>query len=189
MKKKKIFVAKTAEQVKMIFDPYRLRIIKTLFESKKEMTVKQLADAIGEAPNKVHYHVKKLFDYGALELVRTENINGIIAKYYINAYGGYIIDSEGDSQEVHNLKENALMMTLDNEVNKFKKDMVAYMNLVAEHGKEAQRGLEIGYSKLYMTREEKEELFKKIHTLMKEYFKEDESKEVYTTIHTLARIK
>ena len=77
---KKVFVAKTVEEVKMIFEPYRLRIIQTIFHNKSEMTVKEIATEMEEAPNKVHYHVKKLFNYGAIKLVRTENINGIIAK-------------------------------------------------------------------------------------------------------------
>jgi outer membrane protein assembly factor BamD (BamD/ComL family) len=74
-------------------------------------------------------------------------------------------------------------------VDKFKKDMVSYMNLISEKGKEAQRGLEISYDKYYMTKEEKEIVIKEIHEVLQKYTKEDTTKEVYSMIHTLARIK
>lgn len=188
-KDKKIFIANTAKEIKMIYDPYRLRILKTFHDCDTELTVKQMAVKLDEAPNKVHYHVKKLYDFGVLELVRTENINGIIAKYYKSAYNGYIIGTEGKSKEVLNAKEDALMNNLDDAVNHFKTDMISYINLVAEQGQEAKRGLQIGYIKLYMTKEEKEEYVKETKKLFEKYLKEDESKEVYTTIQTLARIK
>lgn len=187
--KKHIFIANTIEEVKTIFDPYRLKILKTLHGENTEKTVKQIAVELGEAPNKVHYHVKKLVDFGALELIKTENINGIIAKYYSTAYEGFIIGNEGNSEETISVKGNVLSAALDEVVSKFKVDMFTYMNLVAEQGKEAQRGLEINYEKLYMTKEEKEQYNKEIKKLISKYMKEDKDKEVYTTIQTLTRIK
>jgi hypothetical protein len=186
---KRIFIAKTAQEVKMIFDPYRLRILHTIFHNKAEMTVKQIATEMEEPANKVHYHVKKLSDYKALKLVRTENINGIIAKYYMTAYDGYILDPEGGNKEVYDLTKKSLFSNLDMAVDKFKKDMVSYMNLISEKGKEAQRGLEISYDKYYMTKEEKEKVIKEIHEVLQKYTKEDTTKEEYSMIHTLARIK
>ena len=188
-KDEKIFIANTAEEVKMIFEPYRLKILKVIHKSEKEMTVKQIATQLEQAPNKVHYHVKKLHDFGVLDLVRTENINGIIAKFYKTTYNGYMIGSEGKSQEVLSAKEEAIMNALDDSVKSFKEDMVTYINMVAEKGKEAQRGLIIGYEKLYMTKEEKEDFIEELDKLYKKYHKEDQSKEIYTAIRTMARIK
>ena len=141
VKDKHVFIANTIEEVKTIFDPYRLKILKTLHGDNTEKTVKQMAVELGEAPNKVHYHVKKLLDFGALELIRTENINGIIAKYYSTAYDGFIIGNEGNSEEVINVKGHVLSDALDEVVTKFKVDMHSYMNLVAEQGEEAQGNL------------------------------------------------
>lgn len=188
-KDEKIFIANTAEEVKMIFEPYRLKILKVIHKSETEMTVKQIATVLDQAPNKVHYHVKKLHDFGVLDLVRTENINGIIAKFYKTTYNGYMIGSEGNSQEVLNAKEQAIMNALDDSVKSFKEDMITYINMVAEKGKEAQRGLIIGYEKLYMTKEEKEDFIEELDKLFKKYSKEDLSKETYTAIRTMARIK
>ena len=189
MEQEKIFVANTIQEVKMVFDPYRLKIISTIFENKEEMTVKQIATKLGEAPNKIHYHVKKLFDFGVLKLVRTESINGIIAKYYTNSYAGYTIGSDDNSNEVMNVKKTAVMNAFDEAVNDFKKDIVSYMNLVAEKGKEHQRGLEIRYGKLYLSKDDLEQMRKDIEEIIKKYEEVDENKEVYTSIRTLARIK
>lgn len=189
MDKNKVFIANSIDEMKMIFDPYRLQIIKALHGENTEKTVKQIAVELGQAPNKVHYHVKKLLDFGALKLIRTETINGIVAKYYSTAYEGYIIGNEGNSEEVLHVKESVLNQELDSMVAKFKVDMVSYMNLVAEQGKEAQRGLDMGYIKLYMTKEERYELHKEIKNLISKYTDKVEDKEIYTMIQTLARIK
>jgi len=173
----------------MIFDPYRLKILSTIFDSKEEMTVKQVATVIGEAPNKVHYHVKKLYDFGALKLVRTESINGIIAKFYTNTYAGYRIGSDDNSTEVMNVKKTAVINAFDDAVNDFKNDIVTYINLVAEKGKEYQKGLEIHYGNLYLNKDDLEDLREDMDNLLKKYEVEDPDKEVYTTLRTLARIK
>lgn len=188
-KKENIFIANSLNEVKMIYDPYRLKILRVLHKKGKEMTVKQTAEVLKEAPNKVHYHMKKLFDFGVLNLVRTENINGIIAKYYNTKYDGYIIGNEGKSDDVKHAKEMALMNALDDASIKFKKDMSSYIDLVAEQGEKAQRGLQINYITLYMTKDEKEEFSKAMWELIDKYSKEDKEKEIYTTIQTLARIK
>ncbi|MGL5244429.1 MAG: ArsR/SmtB family transcription factor, partial [Sarcina sp.] len=72
----------TLEQIKAYSDPYRLKIITFLRNNREAATVKEIADFFGEVPAKVHYHIKKLEKAGILELVRTKEIKGIIAKYY-----------------------------------------------------------------------------------------------------------
>jgi DNA-binding MarR family transcriptional regulator len=71
----------TMEEIKVFSDPYRMRILNS-FQRLGEATVKEIADELGETPAKVHYHVKKMEKVGFLQLVRTKEINGIIAKYY-----------------------------------------------------------------------------------------------------------
>lgn len=70
------------EQIKAYADPYRMKIISEFYELKKPATVKQIADKMDEVPAKIYYHVKKLEKAGILKLSHTEEINGIIAKYY-----------------------------------------------------------------------------------------------------------
>lgn len=46
------------------------------------MTVKEIADELGEVPAKVYYHVKKLEAIQVLYVEHTRLVNGIVAKYY-----------------------------------------------------------------------------------------------------------
>ncbi|MBA2287282.1 MAG: helix-turn-helix domain-containing protein [Ktedonobacteraceae bacterium] len=70
----------TIEQVRAMADELRVRIIKQLVL--QAMTVTQLADVFGEAPNKLHYHVRELERVGLLKKVETRERGGILEKYY-----------------------------------------------------------------------------------------------------------
>jgi len=68
------------EQLRAIADLLRLRIIDLL--KTQPMTVTQLGEALGEAPARVHYHVRELEKVGLLRLVETREKGGILEKYY-----------------------------------------------------------------------------------------------------------
>lgn len=72
----------TLEEVKAFSDPYRLQIIGCYKNIGKPATVKQIADTLKEVPANIYYHVKKLEKFGILKLSYTEEIKGIVAKYY-----------------------------------------------------------------------------------------------------------
>lgn len=78
---KKLILEK-AEDLKVFLDPFRSRIMDVVKDAEQPMTVKEIADSLGEVPAKVHYHVKKLESIGVLSVKRTKVINGIVAKYY-----------------------------------------------------------------------------------------------------------
>ena len=68
------------EQLRAIADALRMRIVDVLQE--RPMTVTQLGDVMGEAPAKIHYHVRELEKVGLLKLVETREKGGILEKYY-----------------------------------------------------------------------------------------------------------
>ena len=70
----------TIEQLRAVADLLRLRIIDLL--QKQPMTVTQLGEMMGEAPAKMHYHVRELEKVGLLKLVETREKGGILEKYY-----------------------------------------------------------------------------------------------------------
>lgn len=72
----------TLEEIRIYSDPYRIQIMTEFQKIGRPATVKEIADALGEVPAKVHYHVKKLESIGLVSLVDTKLINGITAKYY-----------------------------------------------------------------------------------------------------------
>lgn len=70
----------TIEQVRAVADELRVRIFRQL--AFQAMTVTQLAELFGEAPNKLHYHVRELERVGLLKKVETREKGAILEKYY-----------------------------------------------------------------------------------------------------------
>ncbi len=113
-----IKIIKTEEEFKIFADPYRMKIMSTFGSNKNPMTVKMVADEMGEVPANVHYHVKKLLKIGLIELDHIEVINGINAKYYKKIVDDIILEiSKDQPQEMMNMQmdlaTNALLNTVD----------------------------------------------------------------------------
>ena len=70
----------TVEQLRAIADELRMRIVDQL--AHQAMTVTQLAEWLGEAPNKLHYHVRELERVGLVKKVETREKGAILEKYY-----------------------------------------------------------------------------------------------------------
>ena len=68
------------EQVRILSDPTRLRILTMLFE--RENTISGLARALGLTPATVHHHVKTLAEAGLIERTRQEIHGNLVEKYY-----------------------------------------------------------------------------------------------------------
>src|SRR5579872_3196257 len=75
-----VYGLETIEQLRAIADALRIRIIELL--SRQPMTVTQLGERLGIAPNKVHYHVRELERVGLVRLVETREKGSILEKYY-----------------------------------------------------------------------------------------------------------
>lgn len=80
MEKEKVL--STIEEIKVISDPFRLKIIFLFDQDHNPLTVKQMAVKLEEVPSKVHYHVKELERIGVLEIVETREKAGVMEKYY-----------------------------------------------------------------------------------------------------------
>lgn len=82
-------VLTTIEEIRIFSDPYRMKIMNQFQKASRPVTIKEIADKLGEVPAKVYYHARKLESIGLLEIAETKIINGITAKYY-TAYEGTI---------------------------------------------------------------------------------------------------
>jgi len=69
------------EQVKVLADPLRVRILETLGPG--EFTTKQVAEQLGEKPTRLYHHVEALERVGLIRLHRTQQVRGTVEKYYI----------------------------------------------------------------------------------------------------------
>jgi DNA-binding transcriptional ArsR family regulator len=68
------------EQMKVLADPRRIRILELLGE---ERTTKQVAEILGEPPTRLYHHVAALERVGLIRLVRTRQSRGAMEKYYV----------------------------------------------------------------------------------------------------------
>ncbi|MGH2569591.1 MAG: ArsR/SmtB family transcription factor [bacterium] len=78
------------EQVKVLADPLRLRILEAFCE---ERTTKQVADLIGEKPTKLYHHVDLLHRLGLIRPTRTKKNRGTLEKYYLAVAKTFRADS------------------------------------------------------------------------------------------------
>jgi DNA-binding transcriptional ArsR family regulator len=79
------------EQVKVLADPLRLRILEELCTA--ERTTKQVAQRLGEKPTKLYHHVEALERVGLIRLARTSQNRGTIEKYYLAVARQFRADS------------------------------------------------------------------------------------------------
>ena len=89
---KEVHILDTLEEVNIVSDPIRLKIIMTLGATPK--TAQDLSDALGVSRSKIHYHLKILEQNGIVEVVDTELINGITQKYFLPVAKAFIPNSE-----------------------------------------------------------------------------------------------
>ncbi len=77
-----LYELETLEQLRAIADELRTRIVEAL--THRAMTVTQLGEMLGQAPAKIHYHVRELERerVGLVRLVATREKSGILEKYY-----------------------------------------------------------------------------------------------------------
>ena len=186
---KKELIITTDEEVKMIFDPLRKKIILVYLKEKKSFTAKQVATKINVAPAKVNYHIKKLVDYGALVLDKTESINGIIAKYYKSAYETIMFKGGELSNEVYLSQSSLLEEIYDRVSTEFREDLRTHLNMVANSEGSVQRQIASQRHIMYMTKEEQEEFIDKVEAMIRMYTTVDETKEVFSLLHAMARIE
>lgn len=103
----------TEERLKAFTHPYRMKLIHVLREMNRAATATEVARSLGDGPGKVHYHMRLLEQAGIVVLVRTETVNGIIARYYEPAAARYRVQgaSLGSEGDTHLRDEVARMIT------------------------------------------------------------------------------
>jgi DNA-binding transcriptional ArsR family regulator len=88
--RREAYTLEDLDQVKVLADPLRLRILEAFGE---ERTTKQVADLLGEPPTKLYHHVEALERVGLVELARTRQNRGTVEKYYLAVARSFRADS------------------------------------------------------------------------------------------------
>jgi DNA-binding transcriptional ArsR family regulator len=74
-----VMVVENTDQAGALLNPLRLELLKLAGEPR---TCGELAEALGETPQKIYYHVKVLERAGAVEKVEERRVRGIPEGYY-----------------------------------------------------------------------------------------------------------
>jgi len=186
----KTIYIKTDEEVRIAFDPYRMRIIEVYFIRKIPMTSKQVADILSEHHSKVNYHVKKLLSYNFLELAYTKNIHGFTANYYKLKYDNILIDKEVRQKSfINNYRDNSRHVNHRIYSAWFQDDMFTADDLQSDKSKYDGRDVRSFYQKVYMTEEERNEYVRVIEKFLEEFKNPDENKNEYGVLNEFAITK
>ncbi len=180
---------KTVEEFKIFADPFRMKIIDIYNEHNKPMTVKMVADILGEVPAKVHYHVKKLLSINILIFDHIEIINGINAKYYILKDQAFRLDVENNSSpEMKSFTIDTAVSVLFKRMDAFKQDILAR----AENAKQSPiQNIDdgfISYRKVHLTEDDAKTLRKMIVDYLNEHDQEGENTQKYSFLGAFMRL-
>jgi hypothetical protein len=175
-------VLKTDEEFKIFADPYRMRIIDVFKEAKEPLTVKAVADVLGEVPAKVHYHVMKLLSIDILILDHVEVIHGINAKYYklVNKSFKFELDKHNDL--IKDFQLSNIKQIVFNKLDSFKQDFIEKREYGKTHPEIFDNPGMISTSKVYLSVEEYKEFISMINTFIKEHDTKDDNKAKYSLL-------
>jgi DNA-binding transcriptional ArsR family regulator len=81
-----------AETLKAISAPTRIRILYALMTPGRVMSVKELAEELGEPQTRLYRHVKVLESAGMIEVAATRIVSGIVEQRYRYAHGDLLLD-------------------------------------------------------------------------------------------------
>ncbi|GIN72992.1 transcriptional regulator [Bacillus sp. J14TS2] len=89
---KQMKVLETFDQLKALGDPFRAEIMMRLLE--KPYTGQQLSELFNVSRATIHYHLKNLEKNELIYIVKTEEKNGIVQKFYQSVARGFTPSTE-----------------------------------------------------------------------------------------------
>ncbi|MEC9485366.1 MAG: helix-turn-helix domain-containing protein [Candidatus Izemoplasma sp.] len=184
----KLRIIKTDEELKIFTDPYRMKIIETFRESDSPMTVKQVADSLGEVPAKVHYHVKKLLKIELIELDHIEIINGINAKYYRMPYNEFRVELPSGTQLNKRRQLNYISKMISEILEEFKDDVYARQDHLINNETNTEDEGTLHQNSLYLNEKELVKFTKEYTELVEKYRENQEKKEGLNHYNTIMGI-
>ncbi|SET70682.1 regulatory protein, arsR family [Salinibacillus kushneri] len=106
-------IIKEYEQLKTLGDPFRSKLIMRLIE--KPYTGQQLSEIFNLSRARVHYHLRELEKHGFIQVIRKEEKNGIIQKFYQSVAKGFVLSDEllPHAKEISNATRQIMFETLD----------------------------------------------------------------------------
>ncbi|MDO4535615.1 MAG: helix-turn-helix domain-containing protein [Clostridium perfringens] len=166
----------TIDEIKTYSDPYRLKIITFLKNNREEATVKQIADFFEEVPSKVHYHIKKLERVGIVKLVRTEEIKGIVAKYYSLTAENFKIETQNIRSTTKEIYNSQISMVINDYYEKSKEKAI---KSIEKSDEDDFNSISLNFDELYLTKEEFLVLNNELKNIISKYKEKKGASEKY----------
>lgn len=167
----RVLKLKSIKDIRTMTDPYRMKIIRTFHFFDRPVTVKDLATELDEPHGKVYYHVKKMIDFGAVKLVKTEKINGIVAKYYELTFDSLDVSNcEDDDEDTQRSSYKKLVNQFFNEYRDMFKTTI---DKIEKNDDVRNRSVLVG-TELHFSAESFEEFNEELDKLIKKYIDKKE---------------
>lgn len=184
-------VLHTDKEVRIAFDPYRMRILEVFFiHKKKPMTAKMVADILDELPSKVNYHIQQLVKIDVLELDHTELIFGITAKYYILPYDAVVLDKDHVSKNLFNRTvKDTVETNFHISLARFEQDLEKGRKLRDDNVDKDQYFAGTQYFSLYIKEEEYEDVQKRMFDVLRPYTTKEEGCNTYKTLMSIVKVE
>lgn len=183
MNNKNVRLIQTNEEFKIFANQYRMKIIDVYTEYNKPMTVKMVADILGEVPAKIHYHVQKLLKIEILVLDHIEIINGINAKYYVLKDQFFRISIQDDtSPKMKSFQVDATVNVFAKYLSSFKFDIIQRAENAKLAGNFQKDDGFILYRKVYLTEDELNEFKGIVDNFINKHRDSDNSKNKFSII-------
>jgi len=158
-------IIENLDTLKIIADPTRLEVMRTL---KKPRTVKEVSELMDTDPTKLYYHVRQLEKHGLIRVVETNIVSGIIEKtYQVVAHRFRVEESLIAATEMTDENMEALFGTIF-EVTKAEIKRSVQVGLMdpADTSKPQHHG--VGKGSFYFTAAQAAVFYQKVEALMKE---------------------
>lgn len=180
---KKILKLNNIKEVRTMTDPYRSKII-LLFQknNNQAMTVKDIANKMGDPHGTVDYHVKKMLKIKAFEVVKTEKINGIVSKYYRLTFDEINTNYEGSDDEEIKTCNKAYATTIKTYFNQFRDGFINFVESVDDRYHAYKAGEKKSYltgEQLYFDEASYEAFQEEMTSILKKYSKERKGDEIF----------
>lgn len=161
------FTIKDLETLKVIADPLRIQILKTL---RRPRTVKSIADELDMPATKLYYHVNQMEKHGLIRVVETNIVSGIIEKQYQATARNYRVDEGLLTDKSRFTGENLealIMAILDDTKDEIRKSIKEGLIQLGDK-KQLERG-QFMRGNLYLMEEEAAEFASQLETLSNQY--------------------
>lgn len=110
---------RTKKEMDIFTSATRQQLLRLLTCSPDPMTPKALSIKMGISPSSVQHHIRLLESLGLVELAKTQQVNGITAKYYTTTGATVSLGISDNQDPAHNQKKAMGLQLLQNAIDGF----------------------------------------------------------------------